>query len=36
MEKETSISVDDLAEGIYTIKLYGDNLLYVTRVTVTK
>ena len=36
MEKETSISVDDLAEGIYTIKLYGDNLFYVTRVTISK
>ena len=36
MEKETSISVYDLAEGIYTIKLYGDNLFYVTRVTISK
>ena len=36
IEKETSISVDDFAEGIYTIKLYGDNLFYFTRVTVTK
>ena len=36
IEKETSISVDDFAEGIYTIKLYGDNLFYVTRVTISK
>jgi hypothetical protein len=36
IEKETTIPVVDLAEGIYTIKLYGDNLFYVTRVTISK
>ncbi len=36
MEKETSISVDDLAEGIYTVKLFGNNLFYITKVTITK
>ena len=36
IEKETTIPVVDLAEGIYTIKLYGDNLFYVTPVTISK
>ena len=36
IEKETSISVDDLAEGIYTVKLFGNNLFYITKVTITK